>query len=146
MCGDGSYETGALEVERYELSVGLDHQDRLGHPGIVIASHARRIRWHPRKGETNDIGTVGEQLHDGLGGHVAFNHISVDHCGVTRPGFERHPEVGLEFSYVRIFGEINFGPKFLQVPDPPMATSSAGRLMHDELDTVKSGGRDHDTR
>ena len=146
MCGDGSYETGALEVEGHELSVGLDQQDGLGHPRIMIASHARRVRRHPGKRESDDIGTVGEQLHDGLAGHVAFNRVSVDHCGVTRAGFPVHTEIGLELSYVRIFGEINFGSKFLQVPDPPVTTSSAGRLMHDELDAVKSGGRDRDTR
>jgi hypothetical protein len=38
--------------------------------------------------------------------------------------------LSLEFGQLRIFGEIDVGSKILQVPDPPCAASSVGRLMH----------------
>lgn len=48
---------------------------------------------------------------------------------------------GFEFDELRIFGQIDSRSKILQVPDPPRAASSAGCLMHLEVDAGQIGSR-----
>ena len=73
---------------------------------------------------------MSQKLQNGPGRHVTFDHIPVEQGGVARPGTLGYSVLAFEFGQLRILCEIDAGSKILQVPDPPCAAASAGRLMH----------------
>lgn len=107
------------EVEGDEVAAARDQRDRLSFPGLRVAPHTGGVGRHARQRQPNGVGSIIEQLADGAGRHVSFDHVAIDEGGVARGSARRNSVVCLECGQVLILSQIDAGSKLLQVPDPP---------------------------
>lgn len=107
------------EVERDQVAAVRDELDRLRFPGLRVAPHAGGVGRHARQCQPDRVGSIVEQLEDGAGRHVPFDHVTIDEGGVARGSARRNAVVRLECGQILILSEIDAGSKLLQVPDPP---------------------------
>jgi hypothetical protein len=70
-------------VERCERSIVADQYDRLGLPRCFVATHARRVRWHPRHGNADGVGSPFKQVNERSDRDVTLYDVAIDQSRVT---------------------------------------------------------------
>ena len=99
---------GLSVAERYKRSVVPDQDDRLGLPGLFVATHARRIRRHSRHGDSDGVRSLFKQGNERSDRDVTLYDVAIDQSRVTRDGIEWNTDLCLERGEGPVFLHLDF--------------------------------------
>jgi hypothetical protein len=101
------HAAGVLVGERCERSVVSDQYDRLGLPRRFVAAHARRVRWHPRHGNANGVGSLFKQGNERTDWDVTLYDVAIDESRVTRDRIQGNAGLCLERREVTVLLDLD---------------------------------------